>query len=280
MSKQLIVITILSFSIFFFSQLKSCQTNCLIHLNRARDVWMEKKRMREVHADSFKDHKKVEEHRMSYDLYEPEWICETEVRIGKEIGDGGKFVCDPQHLSTLKDCLVYSIGSNYDDSFELAVLKYAPNCEVHAFDPTLNMTKFEQEVGANGYQIHLLGLGHYERKLGNGMVYTLDVLMDKLGHTGRRIDLFKVDCETCEYDSFPLVFELVRNRKVQINQIQIEMHGTNFEAIQRFFGQADAANYRIFHKERNHWGCQGYHCVEYALIHSEEAERSFLGSHC
>ncbi len=45
--------------------------------------------MREVHADSFKDHKKVEEHRMSYDLYEPEWTCETEVRIGKEnVGSG------------------------------------------------------------------------------------------------------------------------------------------------------------------------------------------------
>ena len=29
---------------------------------------------------------------------------------------------------------------------------------------------------------------------------------------------------------------------------------------------ADTAKLRITHKERNQWGCDGYRCVEYALV--------------
>jgi Methyltransferase domain len=46
-------------------------------------------------------------------------------------GDGPKFVCGLAFLRNKTDCLVYSIGSNQDDSFERSVLKVAPNCEVN-----------------------------------------------------------------------------------------------------------------------------------------------------
>lgn len=36
-------------------------------------------------------------------------------------------------------------------------------------------------------------------------------------------------------------------------------------AVHDFFAAADRAKLRIFHKERNHWGCNGYLCVEYAF---------------
>ena len=36
--------------------------------------------------------------------------------------------------------------------------------------------------------------------------------------------------------------------------------------LQRFFAAADTAKLRITHKERNQWGCDGYRCVEYALV--------------
>ena len=32
------------------------------------------------------------------------------------------------------------------------------------------------------------------------------------------------------------------------------------------FAAADKAKLRITHKERNQWGCDGYRCVEYALV--------------
>ena len=36
----------------------------------------------------------------------------------------------------------------------------------------------------------------------------------------------------------------------------------------------------LFHKERNHWGCAGYMCVEYALIHVDDARAVFDSAYC
>ena len=63
--------------------------------------------------------------------YEPDFVCQHERRIGK-LGDGGKWICDPHRISYQKDCLVYSVGSNNDFSFEEAVLdKIGHHCEIH-----------------------------------------------------------------------------------------------------------------------------------------------------
>jgi len=63
--------------------------------------------------------------------YEPDFVCQHERRIGK-LGDGGKWICDPHRISHQKDCLVYSVGSNNDFSFEEAVLdKIGHHCEIH-----------------------------------------------------------------------------------------------------------------------------------------------------
>ena len=57
--------------------------------------------------------------------------------------------------------------------------------------------------------------------------------------------------------------------------VQVEMHGTNFAGIREFFEGAEGPGYMIFHRKRNHWGCGGYKCVEYAFIHLREARRLF-----
>ena len=72
--------------------------------------------------------------RDAYDYFKPEWNCEDEVRLGSAIvssGDGPKFVCGSDVLASTEDCVVYSIGSNYDFSFEYAVNRIAPQCEIH-----------------------------------------------------------------------------------------------------------------------------------------------------
>ena len=53
------------------------------------------------------------------------------------------------------------------------------------------------------------------------------------------------------------------------------MHGTDFAGIREFFEGAEGPGYTIFHRKRNHWGCGGYKCVEYAFIHLREARRLF-----
>lgn len=63
--------------------------------------------------------------------YEPDFVCQHERRIGR-LGDGGKWICDPHRISDQEDCLVYSVGSNNDFSFERSVLdEIGQHCEIH-----------------------------------------------------------------------------------------------------------------------------------------------------
>ena len=84
------------------------------------------------------------------------------------------------------------------------------------------------------------------------------------------------DClEGCEYAAMPPLFELIASGKIKVDQVLIELHHTKVgrrlrgdfgRTLQRFFAAADTAKLRITHKERNQWGCDGYRCVEYALV--------------
>jgi Methyltransferase domain len=66
--------------------------------------------------------------RTVYDAFEPTYTCHSEYRRGKLLGDGGKFVCgEEQYFRALNAggnrCLVYSVGSNGDASFEQAIVQ-------------------------------------------------------------------------------------------------------------------------------------------------------------
>jgi hypothetical protein len=93
------------------------------------------------------------------------------------------------------------------------------------------------------------------------------------------LDVLKIDCEGCEYETFKTLWPQLQAGIVTIGQIQIEMHGTALERIASFFDGADLAGFMVFHKERNHWGCQGYACVEFSLIHKDAAEMIFRHTH-
>lgn len=75
--------------------------------------------------------------------YEPEFVCLHERRVGK-LGDGGKWICDPHRIKNQEDCLVYSVGSNNDFSFEQSVLDHiGHHCEIHtvSISATCNICK-------------------------------------------------------------------------------------------------------------------------------------------
>ena len=210
-------------------------------------------------------------------------------------GDGSKFVCGAIVLNQQPSCLVYSIGSGGDWGFEQAIKAVAPNCEIHTFDPHPDRGP-HKFMGSEYTAMHALALAGGSS--GKGGI-TLTELMMRFGHSGRHIDILKIDCEGCEWDAFEHIFKAVRAGRFTIGQILVEMH-TPFESggerlkvhnetelqtfhgmMDHFFASARACNFHIFHKERNGWGtCNGYLCLEYALVHHEFACAAFVATHC
>ena len=217
--------------------------------------------------------------RNAYDYFEPEWNCEDEVRVGlKQVasGDGPKFVCGSDVLASTSDCIVYSIGSNYDFSFEYAVNRIAPQCEIHTFDGTLDLTKRALPEGLIEKNIHFHNWNIVSDCRSEELAklkfpsHCVSDSLQKLNHNeNKTITWLKIDCEGCEYTVIPKFAE----SSVTTHQIMIEVHGTDAQKVASLFGDLHKAGMMIFHKERNHWGCDGYLCVEYSLISLSYAEK-------
>jgi hypothetical protein len=221
----------------------------------------------------------------AYDAFEATYSCLEDDRVGTLFGDGGKFVCGEATHFRRHGCLVYSVGSAGDASFEKDVIARF-GCEVHSFDPSGDTAQMEVDVSQSGSVFHAWGVGasgaDFTNEVDHKTTPLLSVhdIMERLGHAERHIDILKIDCEGCEYKALAAVWPQVRAGRVSIGQIQVEMHGTDFAQAREFFDGAEAAGYMIFHKERNHWGCAGYMCVEYALIHVDDARAVFDSAYC
>jgi hypothetical protein len=201
--------------------------------------------------------------------------CFREERIGTS-GEGGKWMCDVEALrDKVDDCLIYSIGSNNDFSWESAVKARAPNCEIHVFDPTvINATNKPKNVF-----FHKWGLTHHKSKKSdhatNPNLKSLAEISNLLGHNNKTLDVFKIDCEGCEWDTHQMWFASGFHK---IEEILVELHhGTNKPSpnsrAKQFFTHLHESGYRIFHKEPNvHYSGGSGLCVEFAFrrIDSEQ----------
>jgi Methyltransferase domain len=255
-------------------------------------LWQQKINMRD---DALKRRAEILSHtelfvnmKAKHDRFEPSWNCHIEQRVGNEFSDGGKFICGSlrSYFST-RPCLVYSIGSNGDLTFEQSFTQ--AGCETHTFDPTGDSAAWEANAAASGVHYHAWGLRGDVPSSGttffnpltnaHNPLLTLMEMRTRLAHDGRKIDILKVDCEGCEWAAFNLIFEDIIQGRYRVGQIQIELHNLDLPVIEDFFKHANQAKYHVFHKERNHWGCNGYLCVEYALIEEETAFEIFKHTH-
>jgi hypothetical protein len=210
------------------------------------------------------------------DNYEPNFSCAFERRVG-QLGDGGKWICDPHRLkermegeqknndsSSSSKCLVYSIGSNNDFSFE---------------------TDFQQRFGGNGdlCELHIFDFGDYESNMPKGLnmhyhqfglgdgdgLHTLAETIKLLGHEDRAgIDVFKIDCEWCEWD---LIGDFIDPSIPKIKQLLVETHGVPEKKILPFFDGLLDNGYVMFHKEANI--IDTGRCVEFGFL---KLDKSFF----
>jgi hypothetical protein len=228
-----------------------------------------------------------------FDLWNPEFDCGKEFRVGRRYADGGKWMCDPTGLFGVEyekyvepsPCVAYSVGSNFDLSFEMDLRNVTSrNCKTFTFDPTLKNRSigeeaFEKQARAIDVTFKPWGLSKTSDPLKN--YYSFFDIMNRLQH--KHIDVFKIDCEGCEYESFEPIFDSCEEgnpEKTPFSMLLIELHARNFHLISDFFKGADKCGMRVYHKERNHWGCQGYGCVEYGFISEKMAFKSHIGQQC
>ena len=145
--------------------------------------------------------------------------------------------------------------------FEEAVLiLIGSHCEIHTFDPA---ARFRAKAPP-GVTYHAWGFtSEQEAKKGN--FKTMKQTVKELNHTGRTIDIFKIDCEGCEWTTFGGWF----SAGAILRQILVEVHKTPRDKAPNFFLSMQEAGYVTFHKEPNiQFG--GGKCVEYAFLKLEK----------
>ena len=174
------------------------------------------------------------------------------------LSDGGKWVCGVDTLLQRPDCVIYSIGSHGDTSFEEIMLN-TTKCSVWTFDPTLDAAKVAKVNAVPGLHFSPVGLGDIDGEVdiaGKALpVRTLHTLMRERGHTW--VDLFKMDIEGGEW---AVLDGLIRKGvPLPISQAQIEFHVKKpQEAIETVAGLVDMG-LRVFHVEENNYcgSCPG-----------------------
>lgn len=175
-------------------------------------------------------------------------------------------------------CLVYSVGSRDEFSFERGVLsQIGDHCDVHTFDMEVNHTLAKE----SGVEPHAWGWSNNPRTVKpSGWVFKtpLDSVKELRHHAKDAvIDILKLDCDGCEWEIFPLLFE---PGMPMIRQLLIELHedvdeATGVGTIRKpetmaFFREMHKQGYVIFHKEANVHFWHVARCVEYGFLKLHE----------
>ncbi|KAL0952968.1 hypothetical protein HGRIS_007179 [Hohenbuehelia grisea] len=191
-----------------------------------------------------------------WDFFPASYNCPHEVeRIGA-LGDGGKWVCGLSRVTTKPDCVVYSVGINYESSFEAELLDNTKHCKiwgydfsVKAFGPQIPKSQLHRTV------FHPYALGGQDKhgETDNPKMYTLSTLMKQNGHT--HIDILKIDIEGWEFDTLTALIQPYIDAGIPLpfGQLQLEIHvwHKTFPQFLKWWEMLEAAGLRPFMTEPN-----------------------------
>ena len=175
--------------------------------------------------------------------------CGRMSRLGAD-GDGGKLVCDAQAIVRAgRRCLVVSIGSNGEASFERDVHRLNPDCEIHTYDHTLNPSKRSalllavpstnqpRPIGRNAWSMpEQARWRKAQAAIASGTKRVLTLFEEPFEgqeyqlrrYAGRAVQLLKMDCDGCEFKALPRWLHGKQGKRgVCTDQILFELHASS-----------------------------------------------------
>lgn len=226
------------------------------------------------------------------------WTLRKTSSVLNSFAKGGRWVCGITELAEAehRPIIVYSIGSNYDRSFEDAISETTSGkCEVHIYDPTMGhgndrerLDKWLRQLPSNFHfhQTGIVGEGvqdlqiTYENRSGtNFTAVTLAEAFEQNRHTAD-IDILKFDIESYEYE----LLDKLDWEQIRIGLVFFELHANiintrlsgdhspnaekklyKLRDFHRQLLRMELAGYRVYSLELVCGACVGQ--FEVALIH-------------
>jgi Methyltransferase domain len=193
-----------------------------------------------------------------YDNFYPTLNCPHAKRIGG-VPDGAKWVCDPHRLITIAEqrkakgepgphCIVYSVGSNGNYGFEDDLIsEIGTICEIHVFDFSGDFERPQNKE--KNIHFHKWGLQASSENLSTkeDIFYSFPEILKLLGHEEKVIDIFKIDCERCEWKT---QHDWINH---DITQVLIETHGLPKEWSKglNYYQAYNKNHFAMFYREAN-----------------------------
>jgi hypothetical protein len=173
--------------------------------------------------------------------------CARMRRVGPS-GDGGKMVCFDAVPKAGEECFVLSVGVGGppgqppDFRFEIDLHRRLPHCKIDVYDGT-NFGRGAIRNAPHFVNFHAENFSPTTWKR----------------YAGRRIDMFKIDCEGCEFADVPPFLA-----HVPTEQLMVEVHGNKSpHQVHKLMSELNATH-GIFYREPNIQHSDGT-CIEFAL---------------
>lgn len=198
--------------------------------------------------------------------WQAEFTCPHEGRVGA-VKDGGKYLCDPHNIVPASNerlqqhngngCLIYiSTGNVNEYIFERELLKTIGTCEIHVFSPN---DEPELHSTPSNIYFHPWGFKGENSKANDNSehFFTVKNTLQALGHCGKTIDVFSLDCEGCEFDIYKDLFlqdhgekdiDAEQCKPAALMQILVQVHGAPTKVTNDFFAAFQDQGYVTFHK--------------------------------
>jgi Methyltransferase domain len=209
-----------------------------------------------------------------YNNFYPVFHCPHAKRVWG-VGDGPKWVCDPHRLVRVAQrrnasgepgphCIIYSVGSQGNYEFEDGMIQQIGTiCEIHVFDYSGNFERPQNKE--QNIHFHQWGLQASFENRSQGTFYTFPEILQLLGHENKTIDIFKIDCEGCEWNTQQ---DWINQ---DIRQVLIETHQLprNSSLGLNYFHSYKRHQFAMFSREVNGYGGGQYYEFSYIKLHPD-----------